>query len=894
MGINGLLKGLQSFSKKRHITDFQNQALAVDASSWLHKSVYSISEIYVEAVERSKTRHDSLCIKTSAKYMIGRCTELLDHGAKVKQIYLVMDGKRCPLKVQTHEDREERRTNNLKEARRYKKEKKNEKAQDKYKACIKIHSTFADAVADEIQSHFARTHDTRVQIIRSPYEADAQLVKLCVDGVAQAIVTEDSDVLVYCATCQVSAPILYKLECRGANAGACDVISMDWLLNCKLMYDHQSNESKKKDSSLDSILKSLCRRELTNPGKGVRLFVQACVLAGSDYSPSLLNGVGLVTAFKIVRDQSHQLCNERFHNILQGLTTKQAREVDIVTYEENLARSEAVFYFHPVACLNDESIVYLNSPDISNSQILSFSHFSPDLYRFGCDLWFLGRLDGREPGDLRSPPVMDVMAKELAVPLTTIVVRKQVSKKRTHDLCNAIDLEGNNSEETANISIVKVMNPYAEYRKVLAPIDKNRRLENNETNPFATFLHTERVLIPKEGENSSMFYDNGGDVRFAKRKFSKDSQPGTRFINYSKAKAALSRPSQVNARTKPVNAALLFPKPHRLSSRNFLPEDAFKQGDTELNLVLQERSELCASDYYNIGGQDTREPFCGSSGKMPHKTEQSRDYVDDFVSTEQLLISEHLSFSFEPESVQASSLAFDAYPHTNPAQSSNEETQGICTDDDDLRHRRKDFGISRRVTLDPPTHIEVDKFDGAGNTEPYIDDGEFDLPRSAITYFPGSPGESSVLSEIEDVKAVGVLEHPIRSPVANTPSYFSDGFAEVEMRAVQKSTPFQINRTFVKKFSNREKSSLKITSRQGVSKSWPKKPNPLEAGFELQIAKYATRLVPDTPLLNFGGRRGLDIRRVSQTGRNLKMNVECISSFFSKGKSQDIWEEGSF
>ena len=47
------------------------------------------------------------------------------------------------------------------------------------------------------------------------------------DGMADAVVTEDSDVLVYSAACMQSFPIIYKLD---RNTGDCDVISMDWLL----------------------------------------------------------------------------------------------------------------------------------------------------------------------------------------------------------------------------------------------------------------------------------------------------------------------------------------------------------------------------------------------------------------------------------------------------------------------------------------------------------------------------------------------------------------------------------------------------------------------------------------------------------------------------------------
>lgn len=185
MGITGLLKGLQFCSQKRHIRDFSNRVLAVDASSWLHKSVYSVSERYVESLDTG--RLDQTCVQVATKYIVARCQELLLH-ADIAHIYLVMDGKRCPLKAQTNEDREERRQKNLADARRYKQAGRPDKAQEKYKACIKITTQMANAVANAVTRRFAS--DTRVQCIYSPYEADAQLVKLCMDGIAHAVVTE--------------------------------------------------------------------------------------------------------------------------------------------------------------------------------------------------------------------------------------------------------------------------------------------------------------------------------------------------------------------------------------------------------------------------------------------------------------------------------------------------------------------------------------------------------------------------------------------------------------------------------------------------------------------------------------------------------------------------------
>jgi hypothetical protein len=99
-----------------------------------------------------------------------------------------MDGKRCPLKVVTNDEREQRRQQNLKEAREYNRRGDRRKAEEKYKMCIKIRDDFTKAVMKEVVRNFHK--DNRVQLVWSPYEADSQLAKLCVDQTAHAVVTE--------------------------------------------------------------------------------------------------------------------------------------------------------------------------------------------------------------------------------------------------------------------------------------------------------------------------------------------------------------------------------------------------------------------------------------------------------------------------------------------------------------------------------------------------------------------------------------------------------------------------------------------------------------------------------------------------------------------------------
>jgi exonuclease-1 len=280
MGIKGLHKGLAFCTKKGNLRDYRGRSIAVDSSSWLHRSVYSVSAKYVESMERKHL--DSDCVRVSSQYIISRCYEILN-SFHIAEIFLVMDGKRCPLKANESADREERRQQNLREARAFKQGGLRHKAEEKYKMCIKIRDELTLAVMDVVANRFR--NDKRVKVIWSPYEADAQLAKLCQDQIAHAVVTEDSDVLVYAAAVRVPFPVLFKLDRRN---GCCDVISMDWLLSAPT-----SPANGKPKTALEGLLLNFASREARRSGFGVRLFVQGCVLAGCDYAPNTLPGVGL-------------------------------------------------------------------------------------------------------------------------------------------------------------------------------------------------------------------------------------------------------------------------------------------------------------------------------------------------------------------------------------------------------------------------------------------------------------------------------------------------------------------------------------------------------------------------------------------------------------------------
>jgi exonuclease-1 len=54
MGINGLLKSLESISTKKHLTEYKGMKVAVDGYCWLHKSIYLIKSEIIENPNSTK------------------------------------------------------------------------------------------------------------------------------------------------------------------------------------------------------------------------------------------------------------------------------------------------------------------------------------------------------------------------------------------------------------------------------------------------------------------------------------------------------------------------------------------------------------------------------------------------------------------------------------------------------------------------------------------------------------------------------------------------------------------------------------------------------------------------------------------------------------------------
>lgn len=146
-------------------------------------------------------------------------------------------------------------------------------------------------------------------IIVAPYEADVELVYLCTIGFCQAVMTEDSDVLVYAAVCGLSFPVLYKFDkitrsvqflelnsflpvndLRTGNDICASIGSSTGDKRNKFPSDKENFHSNTPDESIDAHHSELVTDEkgflnqmknYNSSASARRMFVQTCVLAGN-------------------------------------------------------------------------------------------------------------------------------------------------------------------------------------------------------------------------------------------------------------------------------------------------------------------------------------------------------------------------------------------------------------------------------------------------------------------------------------------------------------------------------------------------------------------------------------------------------------------------------------
>jgi exonuclease-1 len=236
MGIENLLQAVKGKIETKDISTFKGWKVAVDVSGWLHKGLYGAAEDLVDS--------NFVDSQLYVDYVLNRVAIL--QGMGIEPV-LVFDGRRNCLKDSTNSKRQDIRNayiNKGKTILKTMKSMSDMEARKKLRKEAIANFQKGMAVTPEMESNtIGALRRMGVQVVVAPYEADSQLAYLCKTGVCQAVMTEDSDVIVYSMVCEKPFTILFKFD-RKSNT----VDSLD----CATLFDtkEKSRESEEKERKI--------------------------------------------------------------------------------------------------------------------------------------------------------------------------------------------------------------------------------------------------------------------------------------------------------------------------------------------------------------------------------------------------------------------------------------------------------------------------------------------------------------------------------------------------------------------------------------------------------------------------------------------------------------------
>jgi exonuclease 1 len=199
MGIKDFHIEVRPYVQNVHISRFRHQRVGCDASSWLFRGAVA-SAWHIQHNEQPwKERNlPPPWVDFSLKLI-----RLL--RANGVEPVLVFDGKRNPAKAATNAERRRKKENARIEANAMMQKGNNEAAAKKLQQAIDVTPAMAHDLIVVLRKW-------NVHYVMAPYEADAQLAYLAMQpperGGVAAIVTEDSDLVVYVVYCLFFLPVL--------------------------------------------------------------------------------------------------------------------------------------------------------------------------------------------------------------------------------------------------------------------------------------------------------------------------------------------------------------------------------------------------------------------------------------------------------------------------------------------------------------------------------------------------------------------------------------------------------------------------------------------------------------------------------------------------------------
>jgi len=196
MGITGLLPFLKGkerggATRPAHLREFAGQTAVIDVYCWLHKGAFGCAEQLLRGQATDMY----------VRYVMRWCNLLLDH--RIKPI-LVFDGSNLPSKKVTEDKRRKKR----KEARELAVQLMKEGGPSD--ALHRAMQMSVDITPPMARAVIEAARERNMDCIIAPYEADAQMAYLNMCGLAQLVITEDSDLTMF--GCD---KILFKLKETG-------------------------------------------------------------------------------------------------------------------------------------------------------------------------------------------------------------------------------------------------------------------------------------------------------------------------------------------------------------------------------------------------------------------------------------------------------------------------------------------------------------------------------------------------------------------------------------------------------------------------------------------------------------------------------------------------------
>lgn len=320
MGIQGLLPLLKDASLPIHISSYSGRTLGIDTYVWLHRGAYGCAREIV--LGDPAPRYIS--------YALSRIGMLQHFGIKP---YLVFDGDKLPAKTHTEDDRESKRSENLARAQQLEAEGKLQQARDLYAKCVDITPEMAYQLIKVLK-------EQAIPYLVAPYEADAQLAYLEKCGAIDAVLTEDSDLLVFgCNT------VLFKLDQAG---NAVEIKQERFWTN----------------------------RQIALSGWTAVEFRQMAILSGCDYLPSIV-GMGLKNAHRLLR--RHKTVDK----VLQVVRLEGKMRIP-PTYASEFRKAELTFVHQRVFDPTSSKVVTLTPlPSGTHDDMLPFigAHIEDEMAR---------------------------------------------------------------------------------------------------------------------------------------------------------------------------------------------------------------------------------------------------------------------------------------------------------------------------------------------------------------------------------------------------------------------------------------------------------------------------------------------------------------------------------